>query len=343
MTRASLLLALHMAVAAAGCFGGSRTTPHRTAPAKGVRRAWPAMGTMLVITAYGSDSSDLLRAIAAARDSVRLLDSLMSGFRSTSEISAINRAAGTAAVSVSPQTLTVLRQARLYWTLSGGAFDPTIGPLSRAWRESLDDNRRPTSSSIDSLRALVGYQGVEIDDAGSTVRLQRRGMELDVGGIAKGYALDMARRAFDASTATGGTIDLGGNILFFGRPPAGRQWPVGVVDPVHRERTIVTLALDSGAIATSGDSEHGTVIAGIRYSHIIDPRSGYPVRAGVASATAVGPSGLWSDGMSATLFLLGPFRGAALVDSIRSGMGAVFVSFGGQVTRAGSAAAISAF
>ena len=322
----------------AGCRTGSSVVPANPPPhLAGVRRAWQVMGTMLVVTAYGPDSSALLAAMMSARDSVRLVDSLMSIFRPTSEISAINRGAGTSAVPVSPQTRLVLRQARLYWALSNRTFDPTIGPLSKAWRSALQDGRLPSAAMIDSLRALVGFERVEIDDDAGTVKLPQQGMELDLGGVAKGHALDMARAAFRGSSATGGSIDLGGNILFFGSAPTGTAWQVGIVDPAHRDRTIVVLALDSGAIATSGDAELGAVIGGVRYSHIIDPRSGYPVRNGVASATAIGPSGLWSDGMSATLLMSGPVRGAALIDSIGAGMGAVFVTSAGQVTRSGLA------
>ena len=279
-------------------------------------RAWPVMGTMLVVTVWVTDSSSAVPALLAARDSVRLVDSLMSTYRSSSDVSRINAEAGDPeAVRVAPQTMSVLRQARLYWRLSEGAFDPTIGPLVRAWGFEGGRGRRPSGRALDSLRRLVGFGDVLLDSAQSTVRLPRAGMRLDLGGIAKGFALDLARRALRDDAIRSGTIDLGGNMLLFGRPPGGGRWRVAIVDPLRRDRVVGRFALDSGAIATSGDYENYVVVGGRRYGHLLDPRTGNPKR-GILSATAVGPLGEWSDGLSATFFLLGPQRGVRLADSL---------------------------
>jgi len=312
--------------ATAGAQHPVKPTPKETGAGRLVRvsRAWPVMGTLFVATVWTRDSSGGAAALRAAHDSVRLVDSLMSTYRPESELSRANARAGLGEpVPVSPQTMAVLRQARLYWRLSGGAFDPTVGPIVRAWGFEGTRGRRPSSRALDSLRALVGFGGVELDSAASTVWLPRAGMRLDLGGIAKGYALDLARRALATSSIQGGTVDLGGNVLVFGRPPVGEKWRVAIVNPLRRERTIGELALDSGAVATSGDYEHYVVIDGRRYGHLIDPRTAMPAR-GVLSATAIGPLGVWSDGLSATLFLLGPMRGQMLVNSI-PGLGAVWV------------------
>lgn len=303
----------------------SQTPPAHAARDSLVRvaRAWPVMGTVFTVTVWGRDTAAMLAAVHAARDSVRLVDSLMSTYRPESEISRLNAAAGASALGVSPQTLRVLLQARLYFRLSGGAFDPTVGPLVRAWGFHGTKGRVPPPRELDSLRALVGYAAVEIDTLARTVRLPRRGMELDLGGIAKGFALDLARRALAGATITGGTVNLGGNVLAFGRAPDGTPWRVAVVHPRIPERALGAFRLDSGAVATSGDYEHYYRIGGRRYPHIIDPRTGRPAR-GVLSVTVAGPRGEWSDGLSATLFLLGAARGAALADSL-PGVAAVWV------------------
>ena len=294
-----------------------------------VSRAWPVMGTLFVATVWTHDSAGAAMALHAAHDSVRLVDSLMSTWRPESDISRVNAHAGSdERIPVSPQTMYVLRKARLYWRLSGGAFDPTVGPIVRAWGFEAVRGGRPSKRTLDSLRALVGFGGVELDSVARTVRLPSAGMRLDLGGIAKGYALDLARRALASPSITGGSVDLGGNVLVFGRPPAGGKWRVAIVNPLDRNRTIGALVLDSGAVATSGDYEHYRLIGGRRYGHLIDPRTGTPAR-GVLSATAIGPLGEWSDGLSATLFLLGPSRGQVLVDSI-PGLAAVWVMDRGQ-------------
>ena len=299
-----------------------------------VSRAWPVMGTLLVVTAWGDDTGAMLRAVHAARDSVRLVDSLMSNYRPTSELSAINRAAGGAPVRVSPELLHVLLEARSYWRLSGGAFDPTIGPLVEAWGFYGDRGRIPSARALDSLRALVDFGAVEIDTVARTVRLPRRGMQLDLGGIAKGYALDLARAAMRTVPLRGGMIDLGGNVLVFGHPPRGTSWRIGIRDPRDTRDILGYVSLDSGAVATSGDYEHYYMIGGVRYAHLIDPRTGRPAR-GVIAATAIGPRGEWSDGLSATLFLAGVARGRTIADSL-SGVGALYVLDHGDssITRA---------
>ncbi|HEX9483452.1 MAG TPA: FAD:protein FMN transferase, partial [Gemmatimonadaceae bacterium] len=224
---------------------------------------------------------------------------------------------------VSPQTMHVLLHAKRLWIASGGLFDPTVGPLVRAWGFQGDSGAVPSSARLDSLRALVGYQRVELDSAQGAVCLTRAGVRLDLGGIAKGYALDLARAALTDPRITGGMVDLGGNVLVFGRPPTGTQWVIGIRHPRYADRVLGTVSLDSGAVATSGDYEHFIRVRGVRYGHLIDPFTGYP-RRGVMAATAIGPRGEWSDGVSGTLFLTGARRGAEIADSL-SGVGGVWV------------------
>ena len=293
----------------------ARTPAADRPPVVKVSRAWPVMGTMFVATVWGTDSVVMLRGVHAARDSVRLVDSLMSGYRPESELSRLNAGAGGTALRVSPATLHVLLHARRLHRLSGGLFDPTVGPLVAAWGFHGDSGRVPPRRELDSLRRLVGFERVEIDSGASTVRLPVRGMRLDLGGIAKGYALDLAREALGDTTISGGTVDLGGNVLAFGRPPRGRKWVIGIRHPRRDGRLLGTIAIDSGAVATSGDYEHFYRIGGVRYAHLIDPTTGEPKR-GVIAATAIGPRGEWSDGVSAVFFLAGPDRGAAIADSI---------------------------
>lgn len=314
--------------------------PAERGPVHRVARAWPVMGTMFVATVWTADTSAALKGMRAARDSVRLVDSLMSTYRPASELSRVNALAGVGDASVSPQTLHVLLLARRYWTLSRGVFDPTVGPLVRAWDfdggATPEDarSRVPGQAHLDSLIRLVGFGRVEIDSARSRVRLPEKGMSIDLGGIAKGYALDLARAALDDPRIQGGTLDLGGNVLAFGRPPAGRHWVIGVAHPRRPGAILGTVAIDSGAVATSGDYEHYRMIDGVRYGHLIDPATGYP-RRGVLAATAVGPRGEMSDGLSATYFLLGPRDGTALADSL-PGSAAIWVLDRGG-SRVGSA------
>lgn len=321
------LLAAHLvAVPAVPAALAAQAPPVRTT------RAWPVMGTMFVATAWGRDTITMLRALRAAHDSVRLVDSLMSNYRPESELSRLNAGAGGPAQRVAPQTMHVLLQARRLWRMSGGLFDPTVAPIVAAWGFYGDSGRVPPREELDSLRRLVAFGRVELDSAAGTVRLPVRGMRLDLGGIAKGYALDLARAALRAPVISGGMVDLGGNVLVFGRPPRGRQWVVGIRHPRRDGSIIGTIAIDSGAVATSGDYEHFFRIDGVRYGHLIDPTTGYP-RRGVLAATAIGPTGQWSDGLSATLFLAGPARGARIADSLPGTAGIWVTGRGHAVVR----------
>lgn len=286
-----------------------------------VERAWPVMGTMLTITAWGVDSAGVLSAVNAGRAAVMRVDSLMSSYREESDVTRVARDAGSA-VRVSPETIHVLILARKYWNISHGKFDPTIGPLTELWAKAREQGKIPSRSDLAAARKMVGFALIEFDSAKSTVRLPSKGMRIDLGGIAKGFALDQARDAMKAGAAAG-MVDLGGNVLVFGRSPSPNgRWKIGIVDPRNSDEIVGTVELDSGAVATSGDNENFTVIQGRRYSHIIDPVTGFPAQ-GVASATAFGPRGELSDGMSASLFLLGSSAAMRVADSL--GAGAIVV------------------
>lgn len=287
-----------------------------------VRRAWPIMGTMLTITVWGTDSVEMLSAVQRGHAAVMLVDSLMSSYRNTSDVARIAESPERP-VRVSKETIHVLLHAREYWKLSGGLFDPTVGPLTALWKKAIASGTLPTRRSIDSARTLTGLGHMTIDSARHTVRLGKKGMTLDLGGIAKGYALDLARTEMRRISA--GMIDLGGNVLVFGKSPAeDGKWRIGIVHPRDDQKLLGFVTLDSGAVATSGDYENFFVLHGRRYSHVIDVTTGMPSR-GVLSASAVAPTGEWSDGMSATLMLMGASAGVRVADSLGT-IGAVIVS-----------------
>jgi thiamine biosynthesis lipoprotein len=249
----------------------------------------------------------------------------MSTYQPNSELSVVRRRAGTDSITyVSPATTAVLQAALDYAARTDTALDVTIGPLVDVWGFHSHEGRVPGPGQLDSARALTGLGGVEFDRAERTLRLRRRGMGLDFGAIAKGYALDRAMRAMRNAGATAGTIDLGGNVIMFGAAPAG-AWQVGIVDPRQRDRLLGRLPIDSGAVSTSGNYEQFFEANGVRYSHIIDPRTGRPVQ-GVASVTVIASDGMASDALSTALYVLGPARGCGL--AAREGIDAVWVTMG---------------
>lgn len=310
-----------------GCAVGP--APHNTsAPGpEPVTRAWPVMGTMLQVTVWEKDVARARNALSTARAAVFRVDSLMSTYRPESELSAVNRRAGTDSLTrISHETAAVLTAALEYARASGGAFDVTVGPLVDVWGFYRPEGALPSPAALDSARALVGWETVEFDPARATVRLPRKGMRLDLGAIAKGYALDLSVAALREAGVQRGRVDLGGNLRFLSRA-GGDIWEVGLRDPRRPEEALAAIRLDSGAVATSGDYERFFVHEGVRYSHILDPRTGWPAL-GVASVSAFAPTGLASDALSTALFVLGPDRGCAL--ALAAGVEALWVLDGGE-------------
>lgn len=280
-------------------------------------RAWPVMGTLLELTAVAPDSGTARDALSAGRTAVFRLDSLLSTYRPGSEISRLNRRAGTGRWSrLSPATAGALREALLWAERTGGAVDPTVGPLVEAWGFSGGRPAVPDPASLDSARRLVGWKAVERAEQGRRARLLRRGMRLDFGAVGKGLALEEALAAMRASGAVGGMADLGGQVSVFGQPVGeASDWRLGIRHPRAEGRLFGTLEVDSGSVATSGDAEQFFVTdRGTRYSHIMDPREGRPAR-DVAQVTVVAPDGSTADALATALFVLGPERGRSWLRS----------------------------
>lgn len=286
-------------------------------------RAWPVMGTMLGITAWDTDSVRAQRGLSAARAAVFRVDTLMSIYKPDSEVSAINRRAGTdSATIVSPETAEVLSAALRYAEQTRGALDVTVGPLVDVWGFYRHRGTLPPRAARDSAARLVGWKRVRFDPHTRSVALPVHGMRLDFGAIAKGYALDRGAAALRAQGVTSGSVDLGGNSLYVGRPPQGSLWGVGIQNPRKEDDLLALATFESGAIATSGNYEQFFERDGVRYSHIFNPRTGKPSR-GIASATVLAQSGMASDALSTALFVLGPEAGCAL--AARLGVGALWV------------------
>ncbi|MEX0892279.1 MAG: FAD:protein FMN transferase [Gemmatimonadota bacterium] len=314
-----LLTALPLA-ALAGCAGDA--APATPPP---LRQSWTVMGTTLEISAWDADTARARAGMAAARAAVFRVDTLMSLWLPASDLSAVNRRAGTDTLTVvDPETAAVL-QAALEWAArSDGAFDPTVGPLVDVWGFYTGQGRLPPPSVLDAARALVGWEQVAFDPADHTVRLPAAGMRLDLGGIAKGWAVDRCAAVLEEAGVPTAMVDLGGNVRAYGAPPARDHWRVGVRDPRRTSELLAVLEVTGGAVATSGDYERFFVHEGVRYAHILDPRTGTPAR-GTAGTTAVAATGLEADVLSTVLFLLGPVAGCRVLAEV-AGAGAVWVA-----------------
>ncbi len=197
---------------------------------------------------------------------------------------------------------------------SEGAFDVTVGPLVHLWRNARHTKELPTAESLAAARARVGYRFVRLDAKRHTVELLRPKMRLDLGGIAKGYAVDEAMRAIRRQGITRMMVEAGGNIALGDSPPEKPGWRIGIAPPDAKSPPRQYLWLSRVAISTSGDLWQYAVIGGVRYSHLIDPKTGMALT-DHCSVTVVGPDGLSTDGVSSAVAILGPEKGLKLIEN----------------------------
>ena len=269
------------------------------------------MGTLAEVQIWAADP-DQAGAIADSMFAVcDRIDSLLSTWNGNSALSRLNRAPAGTWGELGIEGAAVVAAALEVAARSGGAFDPTVLPLVRLWGfRGAAVSAPPDSAALDRTVRLVNHAAVTVDTVRGRVRLERPGMALDLGGIAKGYAIDRALAAARQAGATGVTFDLGGNLAVSGEGPARA---VGVIDPAVPDQLALTVSMSGGAVATSGQYERFTLIGGRRYGHLIDPRSGRPVPFGT-SFTVVTGSALWADALATAATVLGPVEGLALVE-----------------------------
>jgi thiamine biosynthesis lipoprotein len=278
----------------------------------------PHMGTRFQIIAYASNEQQARQGSRAAFQRIADLDQAMSDYRSTSELMRLCARAGGPPVPVSDDLFLVLSKAQHVSEISGGAFDVTVGPVVRLWRLSRRTGLLPDPDKLARARALVGYQNVHLDPANQTVQLLKPGMQLDLGGIAKGYAADAALAVLKKHGMSRALVAAGGDIAVSGPPPGAEGWTVGIaplLDPNEKPKR--SLLLHDAAVSTSGDAEQHVEIGNKRYSHIIDPRTGMAL-VGRQSLTVVADHGITADSMTKIVCVLGPEKGLPIIDATPS-------------------------
>ena len=279
-----------------------------------VTRAQMQMGTLVKITAVARSESIAQAAATAGFAEIRRLEELLSTWIPTSELSRVNTSAGVMPVHVSPETLTVVQRAIQVAEMTDGGFNIAIGPAVDAWNV-IEGQRIPTESELDALRPLVDLQAVHADEREQTIFLEKPGMRIDVGGIGKGYAADQAIEALRKAGAVAGVVALSGDIKTFGRLPGGKMFPVGIQHPREDGSVLAWIDLQDEAISTAGDYERFFERDGVRYHHILDPRTLQPARS-CQSVTVIAREGIWADGLDTGIFVMGAELGMQLVEAL---------------------------
>ena len=286
------------------------------------RLAFRAMGSPCEVRVYGGAEAEAT--LMAARAEVARLEVKYSRYRDDSLTARINQSAGDdTGVEVDAETAHLLDYADSCFRQSDGLFDITSGILRRAW--NFKSGKLPAQAELDALLPLVGWRQVRWRSP--LVVLPKPGMQLDFGGYVKEYAVDRVAELCRARGAQHGLVDLGGDLAVIGPHPNGKPWRVGVRDPRDPEHALGSLPLGWGAIASSGDYERCMVVDGVRYGHILDPRTGWPVR-GLASVT-IAASHCLVAGTLTTIAMLKGERGAAWLDG--TGAPCLYVTDSGRI------------
>jgi thiamine biosynthesis lipoprotein len=267
------------------------------------------MGTEVRLVLYAPDRDVADAAASRAFVTVTRLDSLFSDYRPDSEVAKLAATAGSGEdVAVSPELIQVLAAARDWTRRTDGAFDVAMGPLTRLWRRAIRNGELPDSARLGAARALSGSHGLVVDTAAGTARLERPGMGLDLGGIAKGYVAEAVLDGLRADGVDIALVDAGGDLALGAPPPQEAGWQVEFPGAeVHR--------LASTAVATSGDRYQYLEVEGVRYSHILDPRTGLGIAAS-PTVVVVAPDAMTADVLASALTVLAPGPGRALAASI---------------------------
>jgi len=273
------------------------------------------MGTLVFVTAVAPEDKVAQQSTTAAFAEIKRLEHLWSTWIPSSELSRVNTAAGQHPVGVNHETLNLLKQSLKMARLTEGGFNIAIGPAVAAWNVS-KVGRIPDQRELDAVRPLIDLSHIQIDQKKSSVYLTQPGMQIDIGGIGKGFAADLAVKAMQKAGATAGVVALSGDIKTFGLMPDHHRFLFGIQHPRKQQGVVVaTIELENEAVSTAGDYQRFFMVDGVRYHHILDPTTLQPSRQS-QSVTVIARDGVTADGLDTGIFVMGPQKGMALIERL---------------------------
>jgi thiamine biosynthesis lipoprotein len=296
------------------------------AHAEWLAREEAIMGTRIAVEAWHEDPAAGTAAIDAVIAEMHRIDALMSVYKPESRLSEVNRDAAARPVKVEPELARLIARALEFSEMSEGAFDITYASVGYLY--DYRARRHPTDAEIRSALPAINWRHVVVDLDASTVRFTQPGVRIDLGGIAKGHAVDSGIAILKAQGIRNGEVTAGGDSRVLG-DRRGRPWVIGIRHPDDRNRVIARIPLEDAAISTSGDYERFFDEDGVRYHHIIDPKTGKSPH-GVRSVTVIAPTSTLAEGLTKSVFIMGPERGLALVET-QADCDAVVVTAQGKV------------
>ncbi len=300
-------------------------------------RAESIMGTSVVISVFNPEANKTIitRAVDEAFEEVRRIDILMSNYKEDSEVNKINKLKAGKEIEVSAETMEALTRSQEISRISNGAFDITVLPLMELWGFYGDGDRdgMPTADEIAEALKYVGYTKIKFGK-NNQVAKSEDGVKIDLGGIAKGYAIDKAVQKLKSYGIKSAMVEAGGDFFCLGMKPDRVDWKMAIQHPRDKDKAFAVLEVADCAVATSGDYENYDTINGKRYSHIIDPRTGFPKGDIPASVTVAAKDAATADGLATAVFVLGPEEGMKLVESLPDVEAVIISDEGGNIKSA---------
>lgn len=273
------------------------------------------MGSRFDITVVAADSSEADKDIEMAIGEINRIEKVISSWDPKSQTSEINRNAGIKPVKVSPELFSLIERAKGISRLTDGAFDISYASMDKIWKFDGSMTKMPSEEEITASVSEVGYQNIILDKENSTVFLKLPGMKIGFGAIGKGYAADKAKALLMEKGVSAGIINASGDMNTWGKQPGGKDWEVAITNPMNKNKAFALLPLKQGAVVTSGDYEKFVTFNGVRYAHIINPKTGYP-STGIISATVFAPKAELADALATSVFVMGKDVGINRIDQL---------------------------
>jgi thiamine biosynthesis lipoprotein len=274
------------------------------------------LGSPFEMTVVVKDTVQGNQYINQAIDEVKRIENLISDWIPTTQISKVNQNAGKSPVKVDQEVFELIERAIKISKLTNGAFDISYASMDKIWKFDGSMKEMPTEEAIKNSVAKVGYQNIILNEKESTIFLKNNGMKLGLGGIGQGYIADKVKALLIENGCKSGIVNVSGDIFAWGKQPDGKPWTVAIVNPMNKNKVFATFPLEDSAVETSGSYEKFVTFNGKRYSHIIDPRTGYPAT-GIVSVSVFAKTTELADALATGIFVLGLDVGLDLVDQIK--------------------------
>jgi thiamine biosynthesis lipoprotein len=293
------------------------------------KRKLSMLGSPLEITVVAKDTIQGNQYIDLAITEVKRIEYLISDWIPSTQISQVNKNAGSKPVKVDKEVFDLVGRAIKVSQITSGAFDISYASMDKIWKFDGSMKAMPTEEAIKKSVSKIGYKNIILDSKEQTIFLKNEGMKLGLGGIGQGYIADKVKELLLSKGCTSGIVNVSGDINAWGRQPDGNPWTVGIVNPLNKNKVFATFPLEDSAVETSGNYEKYVIFNGIRYSHIIDPRTGYPAQ-GVVSVSVFAKQTEIADALATGIFVMGVEVGIDLVNQLK-GVECIMVDDKGKI------------